>query len=243
MRTSKRFILLIVEGMTEKIALTKPLEGLFREKYAEDVKFYVVGGDLTSSQGIKTSNVTNALVSLVKRFLDENHYLSNHLLEVVFLTDTDGTFISESAVLEDRNVAKVTYEAERIICANKNAILVRNKQKSANLNKLSMLSALNIAQRKIPFYTFFFSCNLDHVLYNQINLALREKMRLAEEFERTYAENPFEFHIFFQNKIYSLGMDYQESWNLIKENLNSLQRNTNFHIFLSRIANSDQHNY
>ena len=75
------------------------------------------------------------------------------------------------------------------------------------------------------------SCNLDHVLYNRLNLSDEEKELLAFNFAKKYKDDLDLFKSFIFDSSFSLySMSYRESWEYIKKNNNSLKRYTNFGI-------------
>lgn len=104
----------------------------------------------------------------------------------------------------------------------------RNSQKSAILNRLI---ALNTVWKIIPYSVYFFSCNIDHVLHNNPNLAENEKMAYAEQFEDQYHNCPERFVNFLRR--FAVQGNYCETWAFIKLGEHSLQRFTNFQLYFS----------
>ena len=92
---------------------------------------------------------------------------------------------------------------------------------------------VNIKGVKVPYQIFYFSCNLDHFLYNERNLAQNQKIDLAEKFcaECSKDEDLFRATIC-DDKMSAVGMDYRTSWDYIKAGNNSLSRFTNLNILL-----------
>ena len=76
------------------------------------------------------------------------------------------------------------------------------------------------------------SCNLDHVLHNKQNSSDEEKVKDAVAFVRRYRQDTDGFVKFLAESDFSVTSDYVDSWNYIKQELNSLERHTNFGICL-----------
>jgi len=105
---------------------------------------------------------------------------------------------------------------------------MRNRQKIQILNRL--IGIRNVFGGTVPYRVYFFSSNLEHILHDKINLKQEEKLKLANEFEEQYDYDPCAFVDFLRQ--FDIG-DYQQSWDLMKEGVNSLNRNTNFYIYFN----------
>ena len=231
----RKVVLLIVEGISEEIALAMPLRRLFAiQPSGETIEFQVVSGDITTNKGTTVSNIKEQLNRIVKEFLGKNKFRAKDLLEIVLLADTDGAYITDDAIKEDVTYLKPSYTDSCILCKDKAAIIERNQQKRRILDLLIPLREL----QGIPFSVYYFSCNLDSVLHNEANLEDRQKTKKAEKFEQEYGENPSGLLRFFSNSAAITGTTYEESWAYIKERNHSLQQSTNFHVFLSMQAKS-----
>lgn len=103
----------------------------------------------------------------------------------------------------------------------------RNKTKSKNLNMINLTSKVC----EILISVYYFSCNLDHVLHNSRNLERSLKEEYAIEFADKYENRELDFINFIRDDLINLGNDYFDSWNKIKEELNSLKRFSNFYQF------------
>ena len=84
----------------------------------------------------------------------------------------------------------------------------------------------------IPYQLYYMSCNLDHVLHNKQNSSDEEKEKDAVAFVRRYRQDTDGFVKFLAESDFSVTSDYVDSWNYIKQELNSLERHTNFGICL-----------
>ena len=82
------------------------------------------------------------------------------------------------------------------------------------------------------------SCNLDHALYGTLNLTDDEKESQALAFALRYRDNIPEFRNFITNSNFSVMCPYKESWNFIKEDIESLKRHTNLGLCLPETKNT-----
>ncbi len=78
---------------------------------------------------------------------------------------------------------------------------------------------------------YYFSCNLEHVLHDKINMDDNFKMEVAEKFADTYYGREHEFINFIRNDEFAVTGDFKETWSFIKKGNNSLRRYCNFHLF------------
>lgn len=78
---------------------------------------------------------------------------------------------------------------------------------------------------------YYFSCNLEHVLHDEINMHDDMKRTAAIEFSESYYGKESEFIDFINNKKISVQGNYKETWDFIKEYNHSLMRYSNFHLF------------
>ena len=158
------------------------------------------------------------------------------------ITDTDGAFISAENVVEllERDAdEKVIYTTTEIQAENVKSIRKRNEQKSSNLNKLLGCSQI----WDIPYHVFYMSCNLDHVLHNKLGSTDEEKEQDAYVFAKKYHRATKDFCDFMIHSDFSVveNYDYRSSWNYIKEELHSLERHSNFGLYLQEnVETSDK---
>ena len=88
---------------------------------------------------------------------------------------------------------------------------------------------------------YFMSCNLDHALYNEINLDKDLKQEYADEFYEKFIGKEYLFPAFLESDVVNEVPDNMgASWRYIKEGLHSLERHTNFGICIARAVSTDQ---
>lgn len=145
---------------------------------------------------------------------------------IIHIADTDGVFISETDVKE-ANVEEVRYYEDHIDVKNVKAIVNRNKRKGSILYKLRKTGKVN----GIPYRIYFNSCNLEHVLYDELrDFTDEEKQILSDDFADKYDGKVNEFIDFISDTQIAVSGTYQQTWNYIEKDKNSLNRHSNMHL-------------
>lgn len=228
---SKKIVLFIVEGRTEKISLELPLTDLLD---SDKVLFKITEGDITSDYTTSTvANILETIVSYVEKFLNDEMVYASDILEIIQIVDLDGVYIDERYVVYHDN-DKVIYGEEQISSKHPDKINVRNVNKALNLNMLKRTESIYVRNTKINYSVYFMSSNLDHVLHDNANLDDRYKMAKAESFADAYVDSLglSGFIDFFKSVMIDDNDNYEQSWNRATKNKNSLKRSSNFYVFL-----------
>lgn len=84
--------------------------------------------------------------------------------------------------------------------------------------------------RNIPYSVYFMSCNLDHVLYDVLNISQDEKEKRSHAFAKMYKGKFDDFFEYISKSDFSVKGKYKETWNFIQQGLNSLNRHSNLHL-------------
>lgn len=234
--SSKKIVLFIVEGLSEQTALALPLSKIFDTK---DVQFFIVEGDITSDRHNSAKNIAKKISKIVKDFAGRI-YDPDDFLQVVHLIDTDGAFVDDSKVSSE-NIEKYFrdpyYKENSIVTRNIEGICKRNFSKSQIIDKLLSISKV---WSFVPYCVYYFSCNLDHVLYDEPNLQDELKYKNACNFLDKYVNNLEGFKKFFTESKFSVMGNYENSWKYIQQDCNSLQRNTNFGLCFDLITSKGE---
>ena len=93
----KKIILFIVEGPSDETSLSTVLSRIFS---SSSVKFQVIHGDILTRGFTSPEKIVTAVWDQVKAFMGVI-YRKSDICRIVHLTDTDGVFIPDSAVVED----------------------------------------------------------------------------------------------------------------------------------------------
>jgi len=226
---SKRIVLFIVEGITDKNSLALVLSKIIEKD--KIVKFKIINGDITTKNGVNAGNIHKKITDYIKEFIDGNVYKKSDILNIIHLVDTDGAYISDDLVLK-KDVDNIEYNTQNIYAKNIDNIKKRNKQKSQILSKLS---STNVVYVNLPYRIYFFSSNLEHVIHNKQSVCPEEKRKYSEQFEDKFITNPANFIEFMSSLEFALNGEYKETWEFIKKDTNSLKRYTNFNLYLNTI--------
>lgn len=132
----KKVMLFIVEGPTDETSLSTVLNRIFS---SSTVKFQVVHGDVLTRDFTSSDKIVAAVWDQVKAFMGEI-YKKSDIFRIVHLTDMDGVFVPDDAVVEDNVMAAGApplYTETQIQTPNRVGILDRNKRKRKNVDRLS----------------------------------------------------------------------------------------------------------
>ena len=246
---SKKALLLLIEGETDKSTFSVPFES-FLDVYAPNIRpcfieledEYDPSGDLTSKKWVNKDNVISKmqakfLLSNMKRnFMDEDD-----LVGIVHILDTDGVFIPDDKVIgcpEWSEAHKPIYCEDHIKARDSYFIKDLHNRRQESLDVLINTKKIRFGQRILPYSLFYCSCNLEHFLHGIRNNSPEEKKRLSRKFILEYGDDTDKFMDFMTNSPYvAKGMSYTESWEYIKKGLNSLSRFSNLNLLIEGIIN------
>lgn len=226
---SKKVVLFLVEGITDEISLALVLSKIIEKDKL--VRFKVINGDITSEYGTNSINILNKITKVIKEFIDKDIYRKKDIQKVIHIIDTDGAYIDNQSIIQ-KDIDFIEYDMQNIFTKNIESIIKRNEQKRQVINKL--IGACYV-YRDLPYEIYFFSSNLEHVLHNDQNVIKDKKDAYAYEFADKFKEEPSKFIEFINNKEFAVAGDYDDTWNFIKKDSNSLKRYTNFHLYINEI--------
>lgn len=224
---AKKVIFVIVEGPTDEDALGVIFQRFFDKN---TVRVKVIHGDITTESQINASNILNHITETVQQSLKEYKLHKTDLLRVIHLVDTDGAYIPDSAIVFDEHAIKPVYGTTNIKTANPEGLIQRNQKKKANLTKLH---SAQFIWKDIPYSVYYFSSNLEHALYGELNLTDEEKETRAVQFAKRYIYDIPAFVEYVRNSEFAVVNGYLPSWAFIKQDLHSLERHSNIGICFS----------
>lgn len=228
----KKVLFVIVEGKTDENALG----AIFVKIYDTQAVFVkVTNGDITTAKSTTKGNIVIKIANLVKDYAIVNSLKHSDFCRIVHIVDTDGVFIPNSAIIEDKSVKNIIYTPTKIITSNKSDIEQRNSSKRAILNILLKKKTI----WNIPYEVYYMSCNLDHVLYGQQNSSDKDKKRDSLKFVRAYKDDTAGFLHFISKSEFSVDGSYLSSWKYIEEELHSIERHTNLGICFKDVNESN----
>lgn len=224
--SEKKVVAVIVEGPSEEAALGSIMKEHFSD---EEVQFVVVHGDITTADYTSVDNIIskiNDLIDIIKR---RYGYDVGDFLRIIHIVDTDGVFTKDKIFYA--NVDSVMYYTDRIETRNVEYIKGRNERKAEILFKLYTSGKVNGINYKI----YFNSCNLEHVLFNQLkNFTDMEKEEMSDDFAEMYEGKLDEFIDFISDKSIAVEGNYRKTWKFIEKGTNSLNRFSNMHLIFEK---------
>lgn len=114
---------------------------------------------------------------------------------------------------------------------NVDAAIDRNSRKAEILFKLRKTGKIH----DIPYKIYFNSCNLEHVLYNELrDFTDDEKKNLSDDFAERYEGKADEFVRFISGPEIAVPGTYQKTWDFLVKDKNSLNRYTNMHLIFGK---------
>lgn len=224
---TKKVILFIVEGVSDKTSLGGIIDKLISSNL---VRFYITGGDITSDKFTNNSNALKKVNEHIIRFLDSQPGIyKKDLHQVVHLIDMDGAYVANEQIRGGGTEAFI-YTEEAIIANSIQKVIDRNNRKQQAINRLSLCPIVS----GVPYSMYYFSCNLEHVLHDNINVSDGLKMEYAEAFAESYYKNEKAFLDFICEEKFAVSGDLKKTWEFIKVDGNSLKRYSNFHLFFNQ---------
>lgn len=224
---SKKVIIVIVEGNSDEALLIERLKSLYKDN---EIRFEIQFGDIFYDSKIKDSP-KKVIGTVVKKIIDRRKYLPKDILAIAHITDTDGCFIDQNHVIVSQSIGKKTHYTliDILVDDNKqqNRIITRNQEKSRNIK--TMHSIDKIVSKRYPYQLFYFSRNLEHVVFDEPNPNETGKEEEVELFLSSLEQPIEEFLTPFLPTLTSniYANQYKESWQFIETGLNSLNRYSN----------------
>lgn len=227
MMKTKKVMLFVVEGITDKISLGEIISRLVKE---QDIKFYIINGDVTSDGATNQKNAVDKMTSRINRYLKDNFLKKTDISQIVHLTDSDGAYIDDKYI-ERVKAGGLKYTTKHIYAKSIKFVQERNEKKREIIDVLCEQSSI----LGIKYNVYYFSCNLEHVLHGEIDMQDRRKRKEAEEFADMFYKREKDFIEFINNPEFAVPGNYHQTWQFIKQGRNSLGRYSNFHIFFTTI--------
>ena len=239
MAGSRGYVLFMVEGQTDEMALGRVLSKLIAERDGNETRFDVMRTDILAkyrftsvpSGGSGPIDPREKVREEILAYIERQRIAWKDITQIVYLTDTDGVFVPDDAVLLDESCEHVQYGASEMRCACPDRIRARNHQKSESLLELCRISELTFKRHPVPFSVHYFSRNLEHALHGRIEEQTQnEKVKLARAFSARYSQDVLSFRQLLDGLCPVGG--YQETWEYIARGTRSLERGSNLILVL-----------
>ena len=157
------------------------------------------------------------------------------------MTDIDAIYLNDSKILLDQNSSdNIVYKLENIVVNTKEKrklIIDRNKTKSSNINQVIKTKIL-----QIDYLLFFCSCNLEHVVFDRLNVTQEEKDILIYDYiddaKPEEVEDLLE-SVALQKRESNFQLSFEKSWHKMK-NADTNIRNTNINLLKDYFLSLDE---
>ena len=172
--------------------------------------------------------ILNVLIKIgdkVEEIRNKYGYRPDDFVSIIHITDTDGTFTKDC--IRQSNVKNIQYYEDNIETDDVSKVEKRNKHKSEILSKLYSTGKV----KDINYRIYFNSCNLEHVLYDELkDFTDEEKQTLSDDFAEEYEGEVEAFIEFISNLDFAVIDTYKNTWRFIEKDMNSLHRHSNMHL-------------
>ena len=142
--------------------------------------------------------------------------------EIVHVCDTDGCFIDDSFVIEDKTIKHIIYESNCIKVVDRPSVVQHRINKRNNIDKIL---------KENIFKIYYNSTNIDHAYDNTQNPSDIQKKQKAIKMYDTYKNDCCAF-LERLVKLCPTIVGYAESWGYIRKDFNSLKPCTNILFFI-----------
>lgn len=229
-KSEKKILFVICEGDSDDITLHRSLKNYFGQ-YVKNLIVEVTEGDLAYKGNVTKVNCDKYVEKILNKHKEKNYLLWSDYLMIVHIIDTDGAFIDPTSVIEDPTLDYNKFLDDKLFTNKKDIMIDRFKKKTSIYEKLLSISSIY----GIKYYKFYFSRNLEHALYGVENASVNDKIRLSNSFDELYKQDAINFENRLREIMFEVPNDYNESWNYIFSDNNSVKRCSNISLIFEMI--------
>lgn len=213
MSSSRKAIILIVEGINDEIVL-EPINKLISN---HKFRIKVVNGDPYTEKWHQSKTAKEIVGEIMKAVKKETKFKNSDIAHVIQLIDTDGAFIEDDHFIVDETLKPDDGKTYSYDLASRKVKVTSDSAKKALLRKWNKKSShvralkggINYSSSKIPFKLYFNTLNMDHVIADCI-LTQDEKALAALKFIESMGDDLTKYTDFFRRK--SPYVSYEDSW-------------------------------
>ena len=178
-----------------------------------EIQFVVVHGDITTKDYTSTDNILSKINNLIESVKQKYGYKREDFLKIIHIVDMDGAFCDDAIV--EKDVEGVRYYLDRIETKYPDYLIRKHTQKAEILSKLYSSGKIN----GVSYRIYFNSCNLEHVLFNEL-----------KDFTEKYEGKVEDFVEFISQDDLIAPGTFKQTWQFIEKEKHSLERFTNMHL-------------
>lgn len=236
-KSKQKILFLICEGDSDDITLHRSLKNYFGQ-YVKNIIVEVTDGDLAYRDDINDENCIKHVEKIINDHKKKNYLFCTDYIAVAHIIDTDGAFMNQTNIIEDISLSTNKFENEQLFTNSKEFMVERFKKKKAIYSKLFETDSIC----GIKYYKFYFSRNLEHALYGVENATKEDKIRLSNSFDETFKHDAINFEHKLKEIMNEIPDNYNESWNYIFSDNNSIKQCSNISIIFDLIKQDVESN-
>lgn len=232
---TKKYVILICEGITDKTALSIGLNNYLKYKQINSkVKFKIYNGDITlntNSNKDVISRISLKISDYINEISNQEKILLDDILAIGTISDLDACFINDDKIVY-YDCEKTIYDFNENIIKCKDVVSLRQRNYE-KYNALLLMSSENKIKitfknysKLIPYRAFYFNVNIEHALYNEVVNDVNLKFKYSMDFSLECKNDKNKFYDTLSS-IPTISTKYLESWNEIKLKMKPLDRLTN----------------
>lgn len=242
--SSRRIVLLLVEGESDATLLTPSFNALFptlnmpHQTHGEPLRCDVTTVSLYPDDARFTGldprdNAPTMVRKTVRERIARADYAKADVACVVQLIDLDGAFIPSDCIIEDRNCERIVYGEHDITVHDKSQRLQLCAHKRRNVNALRGMTEI----MNVPYRLFYVSRNLEHAFADlRGTVSTTRKNQTAARLAATFVRDPDIFkdiltrlYALHRNEAGTAEVSWKTSWDDVMKHgsLLSLHRGSN----------------
>ena len=218
--TTKRIVLFITENRNVTAAISAALSKLYgKEKY--HVEFISFSLESAIRKLSDSTDISPEISNCINSYLLKNKgiYTARDIEEIIHLIDLNGSHVTIDKI---RNLSPELQRDDYVDLPRINAF------KKPAIDALVKIKHIRVS---IPYKPYYFSRNIAHVFVNKPMAIL--DMKTSEIIDSVYGNNSISFVEFINNIECIAPGNYDETWEFIKQGINSYERYTNFHLLVN----------